>query len=57
MRNQMSPTLREFQIPFELKTCDNMKLTDDANSDKTLKELHLYPAVTINLHIDDSISS
>lgn len=59
MREQLHPSLAEFQIPFQLKTTpDNVVLGDEgANGDKTLKELRLYPAVTLNLQLDESIAA
>ena len=59
MQKSLSATLREFQIPIQIKTCDNIKLSngdEDAETcSKTLKELKLYPAVTVTLCFDEDI--
>ena len=44
MKSYLTETLREFDIPFELKTNDRkVTLLSSESCDKTLKELGLYP--------------
>jgi len=58
LREQLHPSLAEFQIPFQLKTTpDNVGVGDEQNGEKTLKEMRLYPAVTLNLQLDESIAA
>ena len=60
MKSYLTETLREFDIPFELKTNDRkVTLLSSESCDKTLKELGLYPGkleffVTIQSYFETS---